>query len=161
LGIIGYFIPANVRVGLSVPMVLTTLHIVIAGVLLNFARIRRVEAFATPAWGPLSWKGYLAVLATAATVTWLVAIGGYQRSSVRLFWHAMEIFRDNSPWAFTHTIGFMANVMAFNTLLFWCILVALVWLRGAAQGSAVAIRNGLAPANNEPALEPKRAHTVP
>jgi hypothetical protein len=151
LGIIGYFIPANVRVGLSVPMVMTTLHIVIAGALLTQARVHQAKLLSQgAARRPLSWKGYLAVLAMAATVTWLVAIGGYQRSSVRLFWHAMEIFRDNSPWAFTHTIGFMANVMAFNTLLFWSILVFLVWLRSAVQGSSATIREGPAPENQGP-----------
>jgi hypothetical protein len=108
----------------------------------------------------LSWKGYLAVLATAATVTWLVAIGGYQRSSVRLFWHAMEIFRDNSPWAFTHAIGFMGNVIAFNTLLFWLIFVFLVWLKRAAQGSSAILSEEAAPENKGLALEPEGTRTA-
>ena len=37
----------------------------------------------------------------------------------------MEVFRDNSPWAFTHNIGFAANVMSLNVLIFWlfCLFV--------------------------------------
>lgn len=160
LGIIGYFIPANVRVGLSVPMVMTTLHIVIAGVLLTHARVYHAKPLSQQAaWRPLSWKGYLAVLSTAAVVTWLVAIGGYQRSSVRLFWHAMEIFRDNSPWAFTHTIGFMGNVIAFNTLLFWSILLFLVWLRRTAQGPSATLSEEVASENKGLVLEPEGTRT--
>ncbi len=154
LGIIGYYIPANVRVGLSVPMVMTTLHIVIAGALLTRARVYRAKPRGQRAWVPLSWRGYLAVLVTAAVITWLMAIGGYQRSSVRLFWHAMEIFQDNSPWAFTHTIGVMGNVMAFNTLLFWAILVFFVWLRRTAQGPS-AIPSDEAANENKGRLRPR------
>ena len=53
---------------------------------------------------------------------------GYIRSSVRLFWHSMELMRDNSPWAFTHTIGFAANVMSMNVLIFWVFLLFVFWL---------------------------------
>ncbi len=129
LGIIGYFIPANVRVGLSVPMVLTTFHIVVAGAVLTRARINRSAPPSAQALEPLSWKVFLTVLVMASVITWLMGLGGYQRSAVRLFWHALEIFRDDSPWAFTHALGFMGNVIAFNTLLFWSIVLLLVWLK--------------------------------
>jgi hypothetical protein len=129
LGIIGYFIPANVRVGLSVPGAMTTLHIIVAGSVLTFARVSRAKSLGPQAWAPLWWRGYLAVLTVAATITWLMGIGGYLRSAVRLFWHAMELVRDNSPWAFTHAMGLMGNVIAFNALLFWSILLFIVWLR--------------------------------
>jgi hypothetical protein len=57
-----------------------------------------------------------------------MALMGYIRSSVRLFWHAMEVFRDNSPWAFTHAIGFAANVMSVNVLIFWMFTLFVFWL---------------------------------
>jgi hypothetical protein len=146
IGIIGYYIPANVRVALSVPMAMTTLHLIVVGSLLTFARVLRAKPLSQQAWGPLSWKSNLAVLATAGAITLLMGLGGYLRSSVRLFWHAMAIFRDASPWAFTHTMGVMGNVIAFNTLLFWSVLFLLVWLRRAAQGPS-AIVSESAPAN--------------
>ncbi|MEW6682176.1 MAG: hypothetical protein AB1451_04515 [Nitrospirota bacterium] len=129
LSIIGYFIPANVRVGQSVPIFMTTLHLIVVGSLLTFARVYGAKALGPRASGPLTWKGYLAVLTMAAAITWLMGLGGYLRSSVRLFWHAMEIFRDASPWAFTHTIGVMGNVITFNALLFWGILIVIIWLK--------------------------------
>jgi len=129
LGIMGFYIPWNVRVGLTVPMVMTTLHLIIVGSLLTFARVSRAKPLSQEVWPPPSWKGYFAVFAAAWAITWLMGLGGYLRSAVRLFWHAMEISRDASPWAFTHAIGFAGNVIAFNTLLFCSIFLLLVWLK--------------------------------
>ena len=36
--------------------------------------------------------------------------------------------RDNSPWAYTHTIGFGANVISFNVLFFWITILFVFWL---------------------------------
>ena len=125
LGTMGYFIPANVRVGLSVPMVMTMISVVAIGARLVFLRTPRVSP---PAWGRLSPRGYWALLVLAVTVTWLMGLAGYRRSAVRLFWHVTDIVRDQSPWAFTHAIGFAANVITVNTLLFWLGLLGVVWL---------------------------------
>ncbi len=151
LGIIGYFISANVRVGLSVPAAMTTLHIIVVGSLLTFARVARSKPLSQRALRPLSWHGYFAVLAMAAVVTWLIGLGGYVRSAVRLFWHAMEVFRDTSPWAFTYSIGVMGNMITFNALLFWLLFMLLVWLREHGQGSSVTVTEGPAAPSNEPA----------
>ena len=40
----------------------------------------------------------------------------------------MEVFRDNSPWAFTHPIGFAANAMSFNVMIFWTFVLFVFWL---------------------------------
>jgi hypothetical protein len=53
---------------------------------------------------------------------------GYIRSSVRLFWHVNEIMRDNSPWAYTHTVGFAANMISANVLFFWISILFVFWL---------------------------------
>jgi len=64
----------------------------------------------------------------ATSFTWMMGLMGYIRSSVRLFWHVNEIMRDNSPWAFTHTIGFGANMISFNVLFFWLTILFVFWL---------------------------------
>jgi hypothetical protein len=58
----------------------------------------------------------------------MMGLMGYIRSSVRLFWHVNEVMRDNSPWAYTHTIGFAANVISFNVLFFWISIMFVFWL---------------------------------
>lgn len=58
----------------------------------------------------------------------MMALMGYIRSSVRLFWHVNEIMRDNSLWAYTHTAGFAANTISFNVLFFWTSILFVFWL---------------------------------
>jgi hypothetical protein len=128
LSIVGYFIPANVRVGLSVPSVLSVLSFVVIGGWLTSVWVRRSSRFPQTGWGNLSPRGYWTLLFIGVTVTWIMGLNGYRRSSLRLFWHAMELVRDGSPWAFTHTIGFAANVITFNTLVVWLILLCIAWL---------------------------------
>lgn len=128
LAIYGYYIPANVRVGLSVPQVIGTLTCLFVGTGINLAMMRGAKLTGPIEWGRISVRSQYALFALAVSFTWLMSLMGYIRSSVRLFWHAMEVFRDNSPWAFTHTIGFAANVMSANVLLFWAFTLFVFWL---------------------------------
>jgi cytochrome d ubiquinol oxidase subunit I len=36
--------------------------------------------------------------------------------------------RDNSPWAYTHTVGFAANMISANVLFFWISIMFVFWL---------------------------------
>ena len=128
LATIGYFIPANVRVGLSVPQVIGTLTCLFVGLGINVAMMRGAKLTGPIEWGKISVRSQYGLFALAVSFTWLMALMGYIRSSVRLFWHAMEVFRDNSPWAFTHAIGFAANVMSLNVLIFWVFTLFVFWL---------------------------------
>ena len=128
LAIYGYYIPANVRIGLSVPQVIGTLTCLFAGCGINIAMLKGAKPTGPVEWGKISVRSQFALMSLAVSFTWLMALMGYIRSSVRLFWHVMEIFRDSSPWAFTHTIGFAANVMSFNVLVFWVFCLFVFWL---------------------------------
>jgi hypothetical protein len=127
LGIYGYYIPANVRVGLSVPMMATTFSVILMGVIISL-RSTRGTAPSESEWGRLSSRGYYTLLLIAFMVTWIMGLGGYRRSSLRLYWHVTEIMKDASPWAFTHTTGFAVNVITLNALLFWAGIAALLWV---------------------------------
>jgi len=128
VAIYGYYIPANVRVGLSVPQVVGTLTCLFVGTGINIAMIRGAKDMGPVLWGKISMRSQYALFVLAVSFTWLMGLMGYIRSSVRLFWHVMEIGRDNSPWALTHTIGFAANVMTFNVVLYWVLTLFVFWL---------------------------------
>ncbi len=128
LSVTGYFVPANVRVGNQIPFVMTTFSLLVIGSGLTYALTKHSTPVSSSAWGKLSIRGYGALFFIGVTVTWVMGLNGYRRSALRLFWHAMEVVRDNSPWAFTHAIGFAGNVITFNTLLFWLGMLGLVWL---------------------------------
>jgi cytochrome bd ubiquinol oxidase subunit I len=127
LGIYGFYVPANIRVGFIIPGFFTMASALGIGALLN-ARSLRGASSDQPFWGGLSVRGHVALFFLAVTISWLMGMGGYLRSAVRLFWHVMEISRDTSPWAFTHTIGFAANMITFNVLVFWGMFLLVLWL---------------------------------
>ncbi|HJT19788.1 MAG TPA: cytochrome ubiquinol oxidase subunit I [Nitrospira sp.] len=127
LGVYGNFIPANVRVGLQVPMVMTTLSLVILGIGHAMVSSAKKLQESRPA-RELAARGYIALIFIAFIVTWIMGLGGYRRSSLRLFWHITEIMPDNSPWAFTHTNGFAANVISLNALFFWVGVLLVLWI---------------------------------
>jgi cytochrome bd-type quinol oxidase subunit 1 len=127
LGIYGYYIPANVRVGLSVSTAVTTLSLVVLSSIV-FRRCSQAGARSPHAWESMSVRGYYVLFFLAFTITWIMGLGGYRRSSARLFWHVTDIMRDNSSWAFTHTTGFAANIITLNAIIFWLGLLLLVWM---------------------------------
>ncbi len=128
LGIYGYFIPANVRIGLSVPQVASTLTVLFIGVWINVKMLKGAESVGEIRWGRMSVRGAYALFMLAVAFTWTMAVMGYLRSSVRLHWHVNEILRDNSPWAFTNPLGYAGNINSFNVLLFWTMLLFVFWL---------------------------------
>ncbi len=126
LGTYGYFLPANVRMGLALPMNLTPLFLFIFSWILCPAL---TEKSTKPAqWGSLSTRGYGALIILAFLVTWVMGLGGYRRSSVKLYWHITDVMRDQSPWAFTHSIGFATNIISLNALLFWLGIGLIFWM---------------------------------
>jgi hypothetical protein len=128
LAIYGYYIPANVRVGLSVPQVATTLSCLLFMTTLNLLMLRGAKQAGPVEWGKMAGRSQYALIMLATEFTWMMALMGYIRSSVRLFWHVNEIMRDNSPWAYTHTVGFAANMISFNVLFFWGSILFVFWL---------------------------------
>ena len=128
LAIYGYYIPANVRVGLSVPQVATTLSCLLFMTALNLLMLRGAKQAGPVEWGKMAGRSQYALIMLATEFTWMMALMGYIRSSVRLFWHVNEIMRDNSPWAYTHTVGFAANMISFNVLFFWGTILFVFWL---------------------------------
>lgn len=128
LAIYGYYIPANVRVGLSVPQVATTLSCLFFMTALNLIMLKGAKLSGPVEWGKISVRSQYALIMLATAFTWMMGLMGYIRSSVRLFWHVNEIMRDNSPWAYTHTTGFAANMISFNVLFFWLTILFVFFL---------------------------------
>jgi len=128
LGVYGYFLPANQRVGLSVPQVSTTLTTLFVGVGINISMFKDSESFGEITWGSQSKVGTYAIFMMAIAFTWLMGLMGYIRSAVRLFWHVTEVVRDNSPDAYTLTIGEAGKMLTFNALFVWVQFVVVFWV---------------------------------
>jgi len=126
-GIYGYITPTVYKVGASVPQVLTTLTIIIAcavidGFMGRGARRNKIH------WGRMSTRSQYALFVLPVAFTWLMALMGYIRSSVRTQWHVYAIMKDASPEAYIPTIGDAGNMITTVTLAFMAVIVFVFWL---------------------------------
>lgn len=128
LAIYGFYIPANVRVGLSVPQGATTATVLLGGLLLNRAMLKGSHLKGPVQWGNISIRGMVVLFGVAATFTWVMGLMGYIRSAGRLGWHVNELMPDLSPWAFTPTLSFAAKMVTINMVLFWASVFCMFWL---------------------------------
>lgn len=152
LAVYGYYIPANVRVGLSVPQVATTLSCLFLMTAVNLAMLKGAKQGGAVEWGKMEARSQYALIMLATEFTWMMALMGYIRSSVRLYWHVNEIMRDNSPWAYTHTVGFAANMISFNVLFFWFSILFVFWLASLGTKKEPAAATVLVPAMTQPSV---------
>ncbi len=128
LAIYGFFIPAQVRVGLSVPQGITTATVLVAGLWLNRLMMKGALVRGPIRWGKISVRGMVALFGVAAAFTWVMGLMGYIRSAGRLGWHVNELMPDLSPWAFTPTLGFAAKMVTLNMVVFWASVFFVFWL---------------------------------
>ena len=128
LAIYGFYIPANVRVGLSIPQGVTTATVVLGSIWLNRLMLRGSILKGPIAWGKISVRGMVVLFGVAAAFTWVMGLMGYIRSAGRLGWHVNELLPDLSPWAFTPSIEFAAKMVTFNMALFWASVFLMFWL---------------------------------
>jgi hypothetical protein len=138
VAIYGFYLPANVRVGLSLPQALSTLTALIVSLLINRAILKNSHAVGPIAWGKMPVRGQVTLFLLGMAFTWVMGLMGFIRSSGRLGWHVHEIMRDGSPWAYTPGLGFAAGMVTVNMVLFWILLLGVFWLnqRGHRQAEA-------------------------
>jgi cytochrome d ubiquinol oxidase subunit I len=128
LSIYGFYLPAKVRVGLSVPQAFTTLTVIVAGVLINRAMLRGAIVHGPIQWGKIPVRGMVGLFGMAAAFSWVMGLMGYIRSSGRLSWHVSELMADVSPWAFTPDLQFVAKMVTLNMIVFWGAVLTLFWM---------------------------------
>jgi hypothetical protein len=128
LAIYGFYIPANVRVGLSIPQGMTTATVVVGGLLLNRFLLRNSQLSGPVNWGRIAPRGIIALFVVAAAFSWVMGLMGYIRSAGRLEWHISELMPDRSSWAFTPSLGFAAKMVTVNMIVFWLAVFLVFWL---------------------------------
>ncbi len=128
LSVYGFYLPANLRVGLSLPQALSTLTALVVGLGINHALLRKSSVIGPVVWGRMPVRGQVTLFLLGMAFTWVMGLMGFIRSSGRLGWHVHEIMRDGSPWAFTPGFGFAAGMVTFNMILFWLLLLGVFWI---------------------------------
>lgn len=127
LGVYGYFVEATVRIGLSVPQVLSVLFAMVSITAIDVALFRNART-AEVRWGRIPAVSQYVLIFIAVTFTWLMGLMGYVRSGLRQHWHVYGVIRDTSPDAFTPTLGFATQIVSVTVLIFFALIGFVFWL---------------------------------
>jgi len=123
----GYFTNTVYKVGSSVIQVMSTVVVIVAGVVIDTLMFKGAKNLHV-SWGKVSNRSQYALFALPITFTWLMALMGYVRSSVRTHWHVYTVMQDNSPDNFIPTLQTVGNMVTLVTLLFLAFLLFIFWI---------------------------------
>jgi len=123
----GYFTNTVYKVGSSVMQVVSTLVVIVSGVVIDSLMFKNAKTLPST-WGKVTNFSQYALFALPVAFTWLMALMGYVRSSVRTHWHVYTIMKDNSPENYIPAIGHAGNMMTIATVLFLLIIVFIFWI---------------------------------
>ncbi|MCH8178118.1 MAG: hypothetical protein IIC09_07980, partial [Proteobacteria bacterium] len=123
----GYFTNTVYKVGSSVMQVVSTLVVIGAGITIDSLMFKGAKKLPSE-WGKVSNRAQYALFALPIAFTWLMALMGYVRSSVRTNWHVYTVMKDNSPDNFIPTIGYAGNMMTLVTVLFLLFVLFIFWI---------------------------------
>jgi len=130
LGVYGYFVEAKVRIGLSVPQVLSVLFAMISVTVIDIFMFKNAKSIGPIRWGKIPARAQYALFFLAVTFTWLMGLMGYVRAGLRQHWHVYGVMQDTSPDAFTPTLGFASGVVSVTVLIFFTFIAIVFWLSG-------------------------------
>jgi cytochrome d ubiquinol oxidase subunit I len=128
-GIYGYVTPTVYKVGASVPQVMTTLSIIVFAGAIDWFMLRGARKTEVH-WGRMAVRSQYALFVLPVAFTWLMALMGYIRSSLRTHWHVYKVMKDQSPEAYIPTIGEAGNMITIITLAFMALILFVFWLSG-------------------------------
>ncbi len=123
----GYFTNTVYKVGSSVMQVVSTLVVIISGVVIDAYMFKGAKQLPSK-WGQVSERAQYALFALPIAFTWLMALMGYVRSSVRTHWHVYTVMKDASADNFIPTIGYAGNMITLVTLLFLVFILFIFWI---------------------------------
>jgi hypothetical protein len=123
----GYFTNTVYKVGSSVTQVFSTLVVIVAGVIIDTYMYKGARQLPS-VWGRVPDRAQDALFALPIAFTWLMALMGYVRSSVRTHWHVYTVMKDASPDNFIPTIGYAGNMITIVTLLFLVFILFIFWI---------------------------------
>ena len=123
----GYFTNTVYKVGSSVIQVVSTLIIIVAGVVIDTMMFKGAKRLPSH-WGKISNRSQYALFVMPVAFTWLMALMGYVRSAMRTHWHVYTVMPDNSPDNFIPSIGYAGNMITIVTVLFLVMLLFIFWI---------------------------------
>jgi len=137
----GYFTNTVYKVGSSVIQVMSTVVVIVSGVVIDTLMFKGAKTLHVT-WGKVSNRSQYALFALPIAFTWLMALMGYIRSSVRTHWHVYTVMKDNSPDNFIPTLQTVGNMVTLVTLLFLFFLLFIFWIADLSSTRQVPLPTG-------------------
>ncbi len=123
----GYFTNTVYKVGSSVAQVVSTLVVIISGIIIDTLMFKNAKILPSH-WGRIPDRAQYALFALPIAFTWLMGLMGYVRSSVKTHWHVYTVMKDNSPDNFIPAIAYAGNMITLVTVLFLLCLLFMFWV---------------------------------
>jgi hypothetical protein len=101
--------------------------VIVAGVVIDTLMFKGAKTLPV-SWGKVADRSQYALFALPVAFTWLMALMGYIRSSVRSHWHVYTVMKDNSPDNFIPTLQTVGNTVTLATILFLIFLLFIFWV---------------------------------
>ena len=130
LGVLGYFVDAETRIGLSLPQVVSVLFAMVSVTVIDIFLFRNARSRGEIVWGKIPARAQYALFFLAITFTWLMGLMGYVRAGMRQHWHVYGVIRDTSVDAFTPTLGYAGMVVSAIVIVFFMLIAVVFFLSG-------------------------------
>jgi cytochrome bd-type quinol oxidase subunit 1 len=128
LSVYSYYLPAGIRIGLSVPQVTTTLIVCVVASIIDVLMFKGSKEIGEMKWGHMPVRAQYALFLLAGSFTWLMGLMGYCRSAIRQHWHVYTVFRDNSVGAYTPTLPYAAFIVTLICIIFVSLIIFMFWM---------------------------------
>jgi cytochrome bd-type quinol oxidase subunit 1 len=124
----GYFTNTVYKVASSVPQVASTMTVMVSCMVIDVLMFKGAKQVGPFQWGKMPARSQYALFLLAVSFTWLMGLMGFIRSGIRQHWHVYAVMRDNSPDAFSPTIGYAAKVVSVAAIIFMAMVIFIFWL---------------------------------
>lgn len=148
----GWWMESTKRVAMSPYQVIAVLACMAVVMPIDIALMRSAKEIGRIRWGEVSPRSQYTLFFLAVTFTWTMALMGFVRSSLRQHWHVYEVLKDNSPWAYTPSIGYATIIVTAVVMIFFMLVAMIVWIANLGAQPAYADRPAREPVGRIPKL---------
>lgn len=137
LGVYGYIVttaanPFLRQLAAAQWLILMTALILVTAI--DLAIYRGARSYGGIRWGDVPARSQYALVALCVTIIMTMGLMAYVRSGLRENWHIYGVMEDTSQWAYTPSIGVMAEMVGGITIVFLLAISFLFWLSSLGAG---------------------------
>ncbi len=131
LGVLGYVVttaasPFLRQLAAAQWLILMTALLLVGGI--DLAIYRGARSYGGIRWGDVTASSQYALVSLCVIIVMTMGMMAYVRSGLRENWHIYGVMEDTSRWAYTPSIGVMAQMVGAITIVFLLAISFLFWV---------------------------------